>query len=177
MTFNDSRSDSEITMQLNITTENVADLSNHIKIYDYDTCETIEYDSTIVNATVSAADSIPDTNTDDLFSAVPVNVDLNTTTIASLNNSIVYPGFFNTQNNSVILQFCLKPTLGSIEVNRNGVSEESYISYTKIKVQIELDMTMDFTTAVVNIRENVPSQLREDAKVEYTCKLMWFLMF
>ena len=112
-----------------------------------------------------------------MFSAVPVKVDLNTINIANLNNSMLYPGFFNTQDDSVILQFCLKPTLGSVEVTRNGVSEESYISYTKIKVQIQLDMAMDFETAVVNIKEDVPSQLREDAKVEYTCRLMSILVF
>ena len=116
--------------------------------------------------------AVPDASTDDLFSAVPVEIDLNTIDIVSYNNSETYPGFFNTQDESVVLQFCLKPTLGSSEVERNGTVEQSYISYTKIKVQITLNMTMDFSTAAVDIKEDAPKDITTDSDVDYTCKLL-----
>jgi hypothetical protein len=175
--FTDSRLDSEIMMKLNVTTENIFDLSNHTKVYDYDTCSTIAYDTSILDASVFVEDSVPDADTDGLFSTVPVKVDLNTTDVARFNNSASYPGLFNAHDESVILQFCLKPTLGSSEVFRNGVAEETYISYTKIKVQIELDMAMNFSTAAVKIEEDAPSESTKDANVDYTCKSMPCLIF
>jgi len=166
--FTNSRSDSEIMMELNITTSNIHDLSDRIKVYDYDTCTDIEYDSTILNATSFTNDSVPDTETGNLFSAVPVKIDINTMDISNRTNSTLYPGFFNVQNDSVILQFCLKPTLGSVEVLKNGIATNSHIAYTKIKIQIKLGMSMDFTTAQVNIKEDAPSVSTEDTNVEYT---------
>lgn len=155
-------------MNLNITTDNVADLSDPIKVFDYDTCSTTEYDSTML-----AASKMEATTSMGVFSSVPVGVDLNTTDIVSYNNSAAYPGFFNAEDESVVLQFCLKPTLGSSDVERNGTVETSYISYTKIKVQIKLNMTMDFSTAAVTIEENAPIQTTKNSSVEYTsCKLI-----
>ena len=170
--FNDSRLDSEIMMTLNVTTANINELSNPIKVYDYDSCNDTEYGSSILGTSVSSGGIATDSNTNGLFSTVPVEVDLNTTDIVRFNNSVSYPGFFNARNESVVLQFCLKPTLGASTVYRNGVAEDTYISYTKIKVQIELDMAMNFSTAAVNIKEDAPTQSTEDAKVEYTCKSM-----
>ena len=113
-----------------------------------------------------------DASTNNVYSSVPIEVNLNTTDIVSYNNSATYPGFFNAEDESVVLQFCLKPTLGSSEVVRNGTVETSYISYTKIKVQIKLNMTMDFNTATVTIKEEAPTETTKDSSVKYTCKLI-----
>ena len=168
MAFNNSRLGNEIMMNLNITTDNIDDLSNPIKVFDYDTCGTTEYGSAML-----AASAMLEANTTmGVFSSVPVEVNLNTTDIVSYNNSDTYPGFFNAEDESVVLQFCLKPTLGSSDVVRNGVVETSYISYTKIKVQIKLNMTMDFSTAAVTIKEDAPIQTTKDSSVDYTCELI-----
>ena len=113
-----------------------------------------------------------DASTNNVYSSVPIEVNLNTTDIVSYNNSATYPGFFNAEDESVVLQFCLKPTLGSSEVVRNGTVETSYIAYTNIKVQIKLNMTMDFNTATVTIKEEAPTETAKDSSVEYTCKLI-----
>ena len=166
--FNASRLDKEIMMNLNITTDNIDDLSNPIKVFDYVTCKDTEYPS----AMLAALAMLEANTTMGVFSSVPVEVNLNTTDIVSYNNSDKYPGFFNAEDESVVLQFCLKPTLGSIEVVRNGTKETSYISYTKIKVQIRLNMTMDFRTAEVSIKEDAPIETTKDSSVEYTCELL-----
>ena len=87
----------------------------------------------------------------------------------------MYPGFFNAQDESVILQFCLKPTLGSSEVYNatTGDAVQTYISYTKIKVQINLNMTMDFSSAAVSIKEDAPKQSTEEVTVDYTCEFIF----
>ena len=77
--FNDSRFDKEIMMNLNITTGNIDDLSNPIKVFDYDTCNTTEYDSAMLVASAMTNFTVPDASTRDIFSAVPVEIDLNTT--------------------------------------------------------------------------------------------------
>ena len=166
--FNASRLDKEIMMNLNITTDNIDDLSNPIKVFDYVTCKDTEYPS----AMLAALAMLEANTTMGVFSSVPVEVNLNTTDIVSYNNSDKYPGFFNAEDESVVLQFCLKPTLGSIEVVRNGTKETSYISYTKIKVQIRLNMTMDFRTAEVSIKEDAPIETTKDSSVDYTCELI-----
>ena len=168
--FNASRLDNEIMMNLNITTDFISDLSDPIKVFDYDTCRTTEYDSSMLGASAITNASVPDADTDGVFSAVPLAVDLNTTDIMRFNDSTLYPGFFNAQDEAVIIQFCMKPTVGSSEVYRDGVAEQSYISYTKIKVQITLNMTMDFSTAAVTIEEHAPTESTENVNVEYVCK-------
>lgn len=164
--FNDSRIESEIMMDLNITTDSVPKLSNPIKVFDYDTCKTTEYNSLMLSTFV-ADDNVTNNG---VFSTVPVGVNLNTTDIVSFNNSEEYPGFFNAQDESVILQFCLKPTLGSSEVYNatTGKAVQTYISYTKIKVQINLDMNMDFSSAAVSIKEDAPKQSTKEVTVDYT---------
>ena len=172
MAFNNSRLGNEIKMNLNITTDNIMDLSNPIKVFDYDTCKNTEYGSVMLAASAKTNATLLDASTNDVYSTVPVEVNLNTTDIVSYNNSATYPGFFNAEDESVVLQFCLKPTLGSSEVVRNGTVETSYISYTKIKVQIKLNMTMDFSTAEVNIKEDAPIQTTKESSVDYTCELI-----
>ena len=170
--FNDSRINSEIVMNLNITTDNVSELSDPIKVFDYDTCKTKEYNSLMLSTFVAGDDNVTNNG---VFSTVPVGVNLNTTDIVSFNNSDVYPGFFNAQDESVILQFCLKPTLGSSEVYNatTGDAVQTYISYTKIKVQINLNMTMDFSSAAVSIKEDAPKQSTEEVTVDYTCEFIF----
>ena len=167
---NAARHNNEIILRLNITTDNISELSNPVKVFDYKTCKTIEYGPSMLGASAITNASVPYADTDGVFSAVPIEVDLNTTDIMRYNASSKFPGFFNAQDESVILQFCLKPTLGSIEGYRDGVSEQSYISYAKIKIQLKLDMTMDFSTAAVKIEEEAPAGSTENASVEFTRK-------
>jgi hypothetical protein len=168
--FNNSRLDKELMMDLNVTTGNVPELSDSIKVYDYESCSDTEYDSSMLTASALKGDAVTDASSDGVFSTVPVAIDLNTTDIASFNNSESNPGFFSARDESVVLQFCLKPTLGSIEVYdaEEGEEVETYISYTKIKVQIELDMTMNFDTATVTIKEDALEESTENVNVDYT---------
>ena len=168
--FNATRLNNEIMMNLNITTDNISGLSDPVKVFDYDSCNNTEYGPSMLGASVMKSASVPYADTDGVFSAVPLEVDLNTTDIMRFNDSTLYPDFFNAGDESVILQFCLKPTLGSSEVYRDGVAEQSYISYTKIKIVITLNTTMDFSTAAVTIEEEAPIQSTENATVEYKCK-------
>ena len=47
---------------------------------------------------------------------------------------------------------------------------DTYISFAKIKVQIELDMAMSFNSATVTIKEVTPEVSTENSEVDYTCK-------
>ena len=99
-------------MYLKITTENVPELADPIKIVDYDTCKTTEYSTSMVSAFPLKNDIFLYPHSNGLLCAVPVTIDLNTTNISSSNNSSTYPGFFHAGDDYVATQFYLKPALG-----------------------------------------------------------------
>ena len=102
---------------------------------------------------------------------MPIAIGLNTTDVVSFNNNETHPTFFSAQNESVILQFFLKPTLGTTVVySAEGQAMDTYISFTKIKIQIELDMSMSFNNAAVTIKEVSPDEYAKNSEVDYTCK-------
>ena len=119
---------------------------------------------------MSAVPDLANKTVDGIYAEVPVLVDINTTDIENISSG--YPGYFNATNETVVLKFCVMSKLGESTIY-NSTSETNVttaISYSKVKVQVEIDMKKGFDSASVSVKEESPEDVAEESKVDYERK-------
>ena len=167
-TFNDTESANEIVFNLKITNSDLDGFNGEsVTVLDYETCSGEAYAESIVSA-------VPDISNkmivDGIYAEVPVLVDINTTNIENI--SSVYPGYFNATNETVVLKFCVMSKLGESTMYNltSNTSITTAISYSKVKVQVEIDMKKGFESASVSVTEDNPEEEVAESTVDYERK-------
>jgi len=167
-TFNDTDSDNEIMFNLKITDNNLDDFDDEsITVLDYGTCSGEPYAEESV---VSAVPDLANKAIDGIYAEVPVLVDVNTNDIENIGSE--YPGYFTAVNDTVVLKFCVMSKLGESTIY-NSTSETNVttaISYSKVKVQVEIDMKKGFESASVDVTEDSPEEKVAESTVDYERK-------
>ena len=109
------------------------------------------------------------------YAEVPVLVDVNTNDIENIVSE--YPGYFTAVNDTVVLKFCVMSKLGESTIY-NSTSETNVttaISYSKVKVQVEIDMKKGFESASVAVTEESPEEEVAESTVDYERKCIVLL--
>ena len=136
------------------------------------------FDEIAISATASITGGA--VTIDGPYATFPVAIDINTTDIGQYDGRPDYPGYFtrNTTLNTVTIKFCVKPELGNVlgVTDQNGNPVISSISYTKIKLIIDIDMEQGFDTASITVVEDTPYQGNQSVQIDYDCK-WWILTF
>ena len=168
--FNDTNSANEITFNLNITKSDLDGFNGEsVTVLEYDTCSGEAYAESVV----SAVPDIPNKMIDGIYAEVPILVDVNTTDIENI--SSVYPGYFNATNEeTAVLKFCVMSKLGESTIynSTSNTTIMTAISYSKVKVQVEIDMKKGFESVSVSVTEDNPKEEVAESTVDYERK--WF---
>ena len=119
---------------------------------------------------MSAVPDLANKTVDGIYAEVPVLVDINTTDIENISSG--YPGYFNATNETVVLKFCVMSKLGESEMynSTSNTTIKTAISYSKVKVKVEIDMKKGFDSASVSVKEESPEDVAEESKVDYERK-------
>jgi hypothetical protein len=173
-TFNDTDSDNEIKFNLNITNSNLNDFNGEsITVLNYETCS----GESFAQSVVSAVPDLTNKMIDGIYAEVPVLVDINTTDIENIGSE--YPGYFTAGNDTVVLKFCVMSKLGESMIYNS--TSETYvttpISYSKVKVQVEIDMKKGFESASVAVTEDSPEEEIEESTVDYERKCIFLVKY
>ena len=166
-TFNETESDNEIMFNLKITNSNLdAFNGDSITVLNYETCS----GEAFAESVVSAVPDLANKTVDGIYAEVPVLVDINTTDIENISSG--YPGYFNATNETVVLKFCVMSKLGESTIynSTSGTNVTTAISYSKVKVQVEIDMKKGFESASVDITEDSPEEEVAESTVDYERK-------
>ena len=171
-TFNDTNSANEIMFNLNITNSDLEEFSNEsIIVLNYETCSGEAYAESVVSAVPDLANK----TVAGIYAEVPVLVDINTTDIENISSG--YPGYFNATNETVVLKFCVMSKLGESTIynSTSGTTVTTPISYSKVKVQVEIDMKKGFESASVSIKEDSPEEEAAESTVDYERKCIFLV--
>jgi len=163
-TFNDTDSANEIVFNLNITSSNLEDFKDEsITVLNYDTCSGDAYAESVVSAKPDKDKTV----SNGIYAEVPVLVDINTTDITSISSD--YEGYFNATNETVVLKFCVMSKLGKSDMynTTSNTTISTAISYSKVKVKVEIDMTKGFESTKVSVKEESPEAVAKESKVDY----------
>ena len=166
-TFNDTDSANEIVFNLNITYSDLNDFNNEsITVLDYETCSGDAYAESVVSARPDKSNKV----LNGIYAEVPVLVDINTTDITNISSD--YGGYFNATNETVVLKFCVMSKLGVSEMynKTSNTTIKTAISYSKVKVKVEIDMTKGFESTSVSVTEDSPEDVAKESKVDYERK-------
>ena len=107
---------------------------------------------------------------DGIYAEVPILVDINTTDIENIGSE--YSGYFTAVNDTVVLKFCVMSKLGESTIY-NSTSETNVttpISYSEVKVQVEIDMEKGFESASVAVTEESPEEEVTESTIDYEGK-------
>ena len=147
-----------------------------VTVLGYDTCDGVAFAKNVVSA-------VPDLDNevmDGIYAEVPVLVNINTADIENISSS--YPGYFTVEDERVFLRFCVKSELGKTTIYNvtSGINENTPISYSKVKVEVEIDMSKGFKTTSVAVEEEIPEEVATDTEIEYerkfTSKVLVFII-
>ena len=170
--FNTSREANEVITFIKVSKDNLIELVDPINIHDFETCGDFNFDEIAISATANITGGA--VTIDGPYATFPVAIDINTTDIGQYDGRPDYPGYFtrNTTLNTVTIKFCVKPELGNVlgVTDQNGNPVISSISYTKIKLIIDIDMEQGFDTASITVVEDTPYQGNQSVQIDYDCK-------
>ena len=119
---------------------------------------------------MSAVPDLANKTVDGIYAEVPVLVDINTTDIENISSG--YPGYFNATNETVVLKFCVISKLGESTIynSTSDTNVTTAISYSKVKVQVEIDMKKGFESTSVDVTEDSPEEKVAESTVDYERK-------
>jgi hypothetical protein len=167
--FKDDSKTEEVKFKLKVADASLTEL-RPITFLDYNTCGT-EFDDSLnlISATYDKANKVAN-ESDERYWDLPILVDVNT---KQFSTALLPNGYFTKlDGNQVQLKFCVKSELGKSDIIKldGGQTEESSISYTKVKFDITINMETGFTTNLI-IEEKSASTASDSVLIAYKCKL------
>ena len=157
--FSEGRENSEVIFNLNVTEGQSHELHSP-KVYDFDTCSSIQYTDEIIELRLNSSNS----TVLDGFELVPTTIDIKTN---NLNAAPYYGTIFIEDLNKpgqANIKFCISVELGHVEMT--GV-ENGSISFVKMTFDLTVSLLQGITSVNVDLAPALPDVKADRFDNEY----------